>query len=215
VATNKKIEEAVRNGRFREDLYYRLNVVNILIPPLRDRKEEIPILTEHFLNKFARKYNKKVEPISGEMMEALLRHPWFGNIRELENIIQRYIVFGTEESILKELTEEITSESPRNGEEDPVEMDHLEINHPDKGGGLSLKEVHREAVLGAESEVISKALAMTHWNRKKAAHMLNISYKTLLYKIQKYGIDHQSVPSWNDKPASCKNGDGQPILQGL
>jgi len=189
-ATNKRMEEAVKDGRFREDLYYRLNVVNVLIPPLRERREEIPIFTAHFFNKFAKKYNKKVKPISDRMMKVLLQHHWLGNVRELENIIQLYIVFGEEEPIIKELTEVADQEPSRKEEE----------AYPDKDGSLSLKEVHRDAVLSAESEVIRKALAMTNWNRKRAAGMLNISYKTLLYKIQKYSLDERSIPSYKDKP---------------
>jgi len=192
VATNKKMEEAVRDGCFREDLYYRLNVVNLLIPPLRERREEIPIFTEYFLNKFAKKYNKKVRPISDRMKKVLLQHHWLGNVRELENIIQRYIVFGEEEPIIKELTE-VTDQEPSRKEKEA---------YPDKDGSLSLKEVHRDAVLSAESEVIRKALAMTNWNRKRAASMLNISYKTLLYKIQKYSLDERSIPSYEDKSSN-------------
>ena len=92
VATNRNIEEAVLEGRFREDLYYRLNVVNIPIPPLRERKEEIPIFVEYFLNKFSEKYQKEPKPASEPMMKTFMTHKWTGNIRELQNIIQRYLV---------------------------------------------------------------------------------------------------------------------------
>ncbi|MGZ6237129.1 MAG: sigma 54-interacting transcriptional regulator, partial [Syntrophales bacterium] len=98
-ATNKNVEEAVKKGQFREDLYYRLNVVNITIPPLRERKEEIPIFFEYFIYKYGKKYNKKKNPLSERTMRALLEHHWLGNIRELENMIQRYTVFGNEEAI--------------------------------------------------------------------------------------------------------------------
>jgi transcriptional regulator with GAF, ATPase, and Fis domain len=192
VATNKNMEEAVKDGRFREDLYYRLNVVSIVVPPLRERKEEIPIFTEHFLNKFGKKHHKKVKPISGQMMNAFLQHPWLGNIRELENVIQRYIVFGNEEPIIKELAEATRKEPPR----EAIATDS------DREGWPSLKEVHRDAVLNAESEMIRKALAMTNWNRKRAASILNISYKTLLYKIQKYSLDERSIPPYKGHPTS-------------
>ncbi len=100
VATNKNMEEAVKIGQFREDLYYRLNVVNITIPPLRERKEEIPIFVEYFIDKYGKKYNKKMNSLSEGTMRTLLAHRWLGNVRELENIIQRYTVFGNEEAIM-------------------------------------------------------------------------------------------------------------------
>jgi len=182
-ATNKNIEEAVNSGGFREDLYYRLNVVNVTIPPLRDRKEEIPIFVEYFLDKFGKKYRKTVKPLSEQIMKVFLRYHWLGNIRELENVIQRIIVLGNEKVILDELDSAINKES--------VQME--EGSHPPKKWP-SLKEVHREAIAKAETEVIRKALEMTNWNRKKAAGLLNISYKALLYKIKECGIGHQIAP---------------------
>ena len=174
VATNKNIDEAVRNGRFREDLYYRLNVVSITVPPLRERREEIPIFIEYFLNKFSKKYNKKVPSLSDRMVKVLLQYPWFGNVREMENVIQRYVVLKSEEAIIEELS------SPREGEPATEQKQVL----LEKRGLPSLKEVHREAVIKAEGEIIGKALESTRWNRKKAASLLHISYKALLYKMK-------------------------------
>jgi two-component system response regulator AtoC len=182
-ATNKNIEEAVNSGRFREDLYYRLNVVNVTIPPLRDRKEEIPIFVEYFLDKFGKKYRKTAKSLSDQMMKVFLQHQWSGNVRELENVIQRIIVMGNEKAVLDELTSVISKESVQMQEE----------STPSRKWP-SLKEVHREAIAKAEAEVIRKALEMTNWNRKKAAGLLNISYKALLYKIKECGIGHQAVP---------------------
>ncbi len=182
VATNKNIEEGIKNGRFREDLYYRLNVVNIVIPPLRERKGEIPIFVEYFLDKFGKKYGRKVPPLSDKTMKALSEHQWVGNVRELENVIQRLVVLGNEETITEELT--------------PVTKEEL-IPERKKKVALakkiwpSLKEVHQEAIRKAESEMILKALEMTNWNRKKAADKLNISYKALLYKIKETSLDKQ------------------------
>jgi transcriptional regulator with GAF, ATPase, and Fis domain len=183
VATNKNVEEAVKSGQFREDLYYRLNVVSITVPPLRDRKEEIPIFVEYFLDKFGKKYRKKAKPLSDQMMKVFLEHHWLGNVRELENVIQRIIVLGNEKVILDELR----SANQKEHAQTP------EASHS-KGKWPSLKEVHREAIIKAESEVIRKALEMTNWNRKKAASLLNISYKALLYKIKECGIDRASAP---------------------
>ena len=179
-ATNRNIEEAVKEGRFREDLYYRLNVVNITIPPLRERKEEIPVFIEYFLDKFGKKYRKEVKPLSDKTLKVFLQYHWLGNVRELENVIQRMIVLGNEAVIIEELTSENMKEPA------PIaKAPNLNRKRP------SLKEVHREATLKAETEVIGKALKMTNWNRKKAAELLNISYKALLYKIKECGIDKQ------------------------
>jgi len=180
VATNRNIEEAVMEGRFREDLYYRLNVVNITVPPLRERKEEIPLFVEYFLKRFSEKYQKKVKWISESMMRSLMAHSWSGNIRELQNVIQRYLVLGNEEEIVSELW--LSGKK----EKTPLEGDGEEatfISRP-----LSLKKVQKDAARKAESEIILKALEMTHYNRKKAAQLLNISYKSLLYKIKECGL---------------------------
>ncbi|MEW6375893.1 MAG: sigma 54-interacting transcriptional regulator [Thermodesulfobacteriota bacterium] len=184
VATNKNIEEAVRSGRFREDLYYRLNVVNITIPPLRERREEIPIFVEYFLEKFGKKYNKKVKPLPEQMMKVFLQHHWFGNVRELENVIQRLVVLGNEKAIIEELAPEMEQDSHS-------EKKKMALS---KKIWPSLKDIHREAIKQAESEIILKALEMTNWNRKKAAHLLNISYKALLYKIKECGLNKRFIP---------------------
>ena len=184
IATNKNMEEGVKNGQFREDLYYRLNVVNIMIPPLRERREEIPIFVEYFLDKFGKKYQKKVHPMSDKMMRFFSQHHWLGNIRELENVIQRYIVLGDEETIIEELDSVIK----QNAVLEKKETAPIKKNYP------SLKKVHQEAALKAESEMILKALEMTNWNRKKAAHILNVSYKTLLNKIKECDLDKRFIP---------------------
>jgi two-component system response regulator AtoC len=185
VATNKNIEEGVKTGRFREDLYYRLNVVNITIPPLRERKEEIPIFVEYFLDKFRKKYQKKANPLSDKLMKAFLRHHWLGNVRELENVIQRLVVLGNEKAIIEELTPVTQKDSI------PGKKKKTAFN---KKIWPSLKEINREAIKKAETEVILKALEMTNWNRKKAAHKLSISYKALLYKIKTTGLDKRLIP---------------------
>ena len=182
--TNRNIEEAVAQGGFREDLYYRLNVVNITIPPLRERKEEIPIFVEYFLDRFAKKYNKKAKPLSDRIMKVLLQYHWSGNVRELENVIQRYVVLGNEEGVIEELEPLVKRDLRREKKE----------THTPPTAWPSLKEVHREAVIKAEAEVIWKALALTKWNRKKTANLLNISYKALLYKIKECGIGRESAP---------------------
>jgi transcriptional regulator with GAF, ATPase, and Fis domain len=179
VATNRNIEKAVREGRFREDLYYRLNVVNITIPPLRERKEEIPVFVEYFLNKFGEKYHKQVNPLSLPLMKAFQQHQWLGNVRELENLIQRYIVLGNEEEIFKELLSLAKQD-----------LREERFDKETKKGCPSLKEVNREAARKAETEAILKALEQTNWNRKKAADILNISYKSILSKVKEFKIQN-------------------------
>ena len=175
-ATNRNIEEAINSGRFREDLYYRLNVVNINVPPLRERKEEIPIFIEYFLDKFAKRYMKVPKPLPGYLLNTLLQYHWTGNVRELENIIQRYVLLGKGRGIVQELNHMMSHQIK--GEE------------PKPKGSPSLREIHHGAVMRAEADVIRNALEMTNWNRKKAASLLNISYKALLLKIKKYAIGH-------------------------
>jgi two-component system response regulator AtoC len=178
-ATNKDIETAVKEGQFREDLYYRLNVVNVTIPPLRDRKEEIPLFVDYFLNKFEAKYQRKIKPLSQTLMDAFMLYEWTGNVRELENVVQRYVVLRNEEEILKELS--ALARGKKVLEKKETEEPHKE--------NASLKEIQKTAIRHAETEVICKALQKTNWNRKKAAELLNISYKSLLNKIKECEID--------------------------
>jgi Nif-specific regulatory protein len=180
-ATNKNMEEALRVGGFREDLYYRLNVVNITVPPLRERKEEILIFVQYFMEKFLKKYSKKVKPLSDHLLKIFLQYHWPGNVRELENLIHRYVVLNSEETIIEEL-------SNPTKETDSKEGNNLVSQ---RKVWPSLKEVHRETTVKVESELIRQALEMAHWNRKKAAGLLNISYRTLLYKMNRFGIHNR------------------------
>ena len=180
VATNKDLEQAVRMGRFREDLYYRLNVVNIVVPPLRERKREIPVFINHFLDKYAKKYEKEANPPSPKLMKMFNNHPWSGNIRELENMIKRLVLLGDEGAIIDEMSSEIKR---RKG----FQRSKPQFQNPSPPV-IPLKEVGRRAAMQAEREAILKVLAQTKWNRKKAAKLLSISYKAILYKIQQYGI---------------------------
>jgi len=178
-ATNNDLELAVKQGRFRNDLYFRLNVVGIIIPPLRERKEEIPIFVEYFLDKFSKKYNRQVKILSDRMIRAFLEYDWPGNVRELENLIQRFIVIGNEQEIIDELFGN-TSLQYYVGEEE---------NEPyEEKLWPSLRDVQQKAVARVESETIIKAFKLTKWNRKKTAEILCISYKALLYKMKDYNI---------------------------
>jgi DNA-binding NtrC family response regulator len=177
-ATNINIPEALANKRLREDLYYRLNAFTLNLPPLRDRKEEVPILLKHFMSRMSERYARAPLPLSSVMMEACLAYPWPGNLRELSNFIKRYLILGDDKLAIAEL-------NPKN--EGPAgHYDTVARNPAEPSGGL--KSLARTAKDEAEAEAISRALEETNWNRKQAAAMLKISYKALLYKIRQYGI---------------------------
>jgi DNA-binding NtrC family response regulator len=182
-ATNRKLEEAIREGKFREDLYYRLNVVNINVAPLRHRKEEIPTFCRYFLEKFSRHYDAEVESIPNELMEAFQAYHWPGNVRELENLVRRYVVLQDAEAIRRELAAKMNQEQVETVDE--IAEDYLREND---GGSLDLKEVTRRAICQVERNLIVKTLRKTHWNKSKAAKELGVSYKTLLTKIEQYEI---------------------------
>jgi two-component system, NtrC family, response regulator AtoC len=177
-ATNMDVKEAMRSGRFREDLYYRLNVLSIHIPPLRERTAEIPLLFRHFLVKYSEKYNKPAPDPSKHLMEAALRYPWPGNLRELENFVKRYVILEDDEGSFRELLEMTGAQqrmAPR--DEAPAPKDQ------------GLKALVRSLKDEAEMEAIADALEKTNWCRKDAAKMLGISYKALLYKMRQFNLD--------------------------
>ncbi len=177
VATNKDLETMVGEQLFREDLYYRLNVISLHVPPLRERKEEIPILTDLFTKKFSRQFNKKVSRLPEVLMDAFLRHDWPGNVRELENMIKRYVVLRDEKIILNELAD--GSSLPM---EQEFDMDLSGL--VEEGKSVSLKAIDKKVARLAEGVLISRVLQHTKGNKRKAAEILQISYKALLYKIK-------------------------------
>ena len=181
-ATNINIPEAIANKRLREDLYYRLNAFTLSLPPLRDRKEEIPILLKHFMSRMSESYARSPLPMGPALMEACLRHSWPGNLRELSNFIKRYLVLGDENLAAAEL-------QPRSDGGGGLQADpsgRAAAAGAEGAGGL--KSLARSAKDEAEAEAIARALEETNWNRKQAAVLLQISYKALLYKIRQYGI---------------------------
>jgi two-component system response regulator AtoC len=177
-ATNMNVKEAMRTGRFREDLYYRLNVLSLHIPPLRERTTEIPLLFRHFLVKYAEKYQKPAMEPSKHLLEAALRYPWPGNLRELENFVKRYVILEDDEGSFRELLEMTGQQSRTAPREEPVV--------PKEQG---LKALVRGLKDEAEMEAIADALDKTNWCRKDAAKMLGISYKALLYKMRQFNLD--------------------------
>ncbi len=176
-ATNMNVKEAMRSGRFREDLYYRLNVLSIHIPPLRERTTEIPLLFRHFLTKYSEKYQKPAMEPSKHLLEAALRYPWPGNLRELENFVKRYVILEDDEGSLRELLEMTGQQRVPQREEAAA---------PKEQG---LKALVRGLKDEAEMEAIADALEKTNWCRKDAARMLGISYKALLYKMRHFNLD--------------------------
>jgi two-component system, NtrC family, response regulator AtoC len=175
-ATNINVQQAIAAKRLREDLYYRLNAFTINLPPLRERREEIPQLLKHFMTLMSDRFARPQLPISDELIEACARYHWPGNLRELENLVKRYLILGDEQLIISEL--------------DPQSSAIPGSPHPRRiGDPPDLKSLVRGLKDEAEMQAISEALEQTKWNRKEAARMLNISYKALLYKIRQYGID--------------------------
>jgi two-component system response regulator AtoC len=177
-ATNVDVKDAMRSGRFREDLYYRLNVLSIHIPPLRERTTEIPLLFRHFLAKYSEKYAKPAPDPSKHLLEAALRYPWPGNLRELENFVKRYVILEDDEGSFRELLEMTGQQQRTAPREEP---------QPPKEQGL--KALVRGLKDEAEMEAIADALEKTNWCRKDAARMLGISYKALLYKMRQFNLD--------------------------
>ena len=184
-STNRNLELALANGEFREDLYYRLDVVEIHVPPLRERREEIPVLVSYFLQKFRRQYNREIELLP-EAMTFFVDYLWPGNVRELENIIRRLVVLGS----VRQAQEEILAHL-RNTRAEPAGSGEAGeaialAGPPDRS--LGLREIARLAAREAERRAIQAVLERVRWNRTKAASLLSISYKTLLTKIAVCGL---------------------------
>jgi two-component system response regulator AtoC len=183
-ATNRDLEASMRAHQFREDLYYRLNVIELRIPPLRERREEIPLLLEHFRRKFNAQYTRSVE-IPSETVGAFVDYHWPGNIRELENAVKRVVVLGSARTV----HQEIVANLGRGGFRTPTSPAAMAIGasvNPD--AVISLKDIARQAARDAERVAIKEVLDRVHWNRAKAARLLQISYKALLYKIVQCGL---------------------------
>jgi two-component system, NtrC family, response regulator AtoC len=183
-ATHRELAELVQRGAFREDLYFRLNVVNVIVPPLRDRREELPALIDHLLRRASARYRKLVPTLSGRVVRALERHSFPGNVRELENLLKRIVVLGSEEPVMRDLMRGDADASGRRSALARV-LDEVEQT----AGELSLREVGRRAALEAERGAIERVLYRTQWNRKQAARSLGVSYKTLLQKIRECGLE--------------------------
>ncbi len=172
-ATDKDLDEEIAKGSFRADLYYRINVICLKLPPLRDRREDIPLLAEHFLVRCQEQFKKQAEPLSMETLYYMQCMEWPGNIRELSNGIARHVLLGPTASITEEVTRSVNSA--------PVSASSHE-------GVIPLKNLCKEAIRASEKNIILSALRANHWNRRKAAQELKISYRLLIYKIRDAGL---------------------------
>jgi two-component system response regulator AtoC len=206
-ATNRDLEMAVQEGQFREDLFFRLNVVCITLPPLRQRRDEIRPLTEYFLARYSEHYNKAPLAMATDTLRLFAEYEWPGNVRELENLVKRMVILGTDTAIRREVADAIAGRYPHVGaipalqpstpQPPPVATpapaapaEPAAAAEPAFCG--SLKDIGRTAAREAERELIYRTLEQTRWNRREAAEILGISYKALLYKIKDADLDNAS-----------------------
>jgi two-component system response regulator AtoC len=168
-STNRDLQDLVDGGAFRQDLFYRINVIHLRVPPLRERTQDIPILVDYLLQLYNRKYRAHAVPFSRNLMRLFQNYSWPGNIRQLENLVKRYVVLGSEEPISADLMEQIRDGSPA-------------INFDEET--IPFKAIMRQIVRDHERKIILQALHAHHWNRKETARALGLSYQALLYKMR-------------------------------
>ena len=183
-ATNKDLEEAVRAKQFREDLFYRLNVIQIKLPTLRERKEDIPLLAGHFLNRYAEELGKQISQISPDALRILIQYDYHGNVRELQNIIERAVAL--------EISQELTPSNLSSYlEEQSINLHKrrgLDLEIPNEG--IDLEKI----VEDIERTLLVKALDRTKGIKKKAAELLHINFRSMRYRLEKYGLNHTDEP---------------------
>lgn len=188
-ATNRNLETAIASKEFRDDLFYRLNEITLLLPSLRIRKEDIPLLVDYFIKKYEESYKKDLAPISQEIMHQLISYNWPGNVRQLENMMKQ-IVVREDESIITELLAAAGNQVLPNNTIDTVSTFSIpQVTDDAVPDSYSLKTIIGEKVAFEEKKLISAVLLKTNWNRRKAAELLEISYRSLLYKIKDYSLN--------------------------
>jgi len=195
--TKDHLETSIRKGRFREDLFFRINVMSITVPPLRDRRQQILPLSEYFMDLYKTKFRKTTPVLSPKTVNFFREYHWPGNIRELENLIKRIVIFGDEGIVLEDTINQKWGEGMN-----PGPFEGFSQNGSREKDTFNLKEVGKRAAEVAEREIIQSTLNETHWNRKEAAKLLRVSYKALLYKIQKYQLDEIKTP-WRLEKEMC------------
>jgi transcriptional regulator with GAF, ATPase, and Fis domain len=180
-ATNRDLAGMVASGRFREDLYYRLNVVSLVVPPLRERREEIPFLVDYLCKRFSAQFKRPTPSLSAETLSLLLAYPWPGNVRELENLVKRWVALQDEAPLRIELEQ-------RSRLIEGAGSETVARRKPAQRAGLDLKAIGRRAARDAEVAIVRETLEQVQWNRAEAARLLNVSYKTLLHKMREANI---------------------------
>ena len=175
-ATNRVLHQEIETGGFRADLFYRFNVITITLPPLRDRRDDIPYHAEYLRVQFSRRFKHDVPPVSREALQLLQQRDWPGNIRELENCVARYVILGSEEAF--------------HSEPDPsAEKKGLHVSYElNEDGNIPLKRIAQQVTRRMEHDVILKVLQANQWNRRRTAEILKISYRALLYKVRQAGL---------------------------
>lgn len=184
-ATNRNLEQAIGQREFRDDLFYRLNEITLFLPPLRQRLEDIPLLVNYFIEKYVNLYKREFASISPEVLEKLMTFKWPGNVRQLENMIKQVVVRG-DETIITEL---IDSQINSNYGAAVAATNEPDVEPEQRSDSYSLKERIGRTVAREEKKLIAEVLNKTNWNRRKAAEMLEISYRSLLYKIKDYNLN--------------------------
>jgi two-component system response regulator AtoC len=217
-ATNRDLEKMLTSGDFREDLYYRLKVIELTVPSLRERRDEIATLTDFFVARYSRKYNRPARPISDELRQLFTQYEWPGNIRELENMIKRVVILQDEQLVVREIQRNmqraaampalavgaplavaaagaavlpgasLPMSAPYPTAVEPQADEGIDDQEAADDTGGSLASVAKAAAIKAERAAIEQTLRQVHWNRRKAAQILGVSYKTLLNKIKECGI---------------------------
>ena len=171
-SSSRDLQKLMEAGSFRQDLFFHLNVLTLRVPPLRERREDVPELFAYFLEAYGRESGTRARPVSAALMSSLIEYRWPGNLRELENLVKRYVVMGSEEAIAGELRYQTADLAPE-----------VVVNGP-----VSLKKLTRQMVRQVERQVILQSLHAHNWNRKRVARALSISYRALLYKIRDAGL---------------------------
>jgi two-component system, NtrC family, response regulator AtoC len=210
-ATNRDLEAMLVRGEFREDLYYRLKVIEVTVPPLRERRNEIQHLTDFFMDRYARRYNRPVRQLSPELYQLFLTYDWPGNIRELENMMKRLVILQDEQLVLREINRVAVVKPapayatagvghspsaghgihPESEEFDEDDDEPVADEPPSAPSGSKLADISKAASIKAERTIIEETLRQVRWNRRRAAEQLGVSYKTLLNKIKECGISRK------------------------
>jgi two-component system response regulator AtoC len=179
-ATNRHLEKDIADGNFRQDLFYRINVISVYMPPLRERREDIPVLVDYFLSFFNQRFQRNAPPFSRDVVQFFHSRDWPGNIRELENAVARYVILGSEDALRNEMIEKRSTASS-------ISFEAAE------DGSIPLKSIAKQAIREMERSLILRVLQANHWNRRKTATVLKISYRALLYKIRQAGLPPKRV----------------------